>query len=289
VHYLVNGRAPLVISAIINVAQDVDKDWVLEVIGHDGRAVNLTMEPGSMILYESHSILHGRPFPLQGRFYANCFLHFEPLGYSAAFRQATSTARTARDKFEAALRADQHHGAESAPLSSSSSSSLLDSGLQHPRQRSTRDLPDYIREGTIEASRWRQEFVFDRVEIPEWSAQTKKSARNAMNNAHVAAAIDDVHRLREIAAANPKALNTPDINGWKPIHEAARGGNVKAIVYLLTEYEGTIDVNERTNKGQGGTPLWWAEQVLPEGHMALDVLRQHGAVAIAPERRLLNE
>jgi prolyl 4-hydroxylase len=39
-------RLPLVSSAIINVAQDVDEPWPLEVIGHDGRARNVTMEPG---------------------------------------------------------------------------------------------------------------------------------------------------------------------------------------------------------------------------------------------------
>lgn len=38
------------------------------------------MEPGDMVLYESHSILHGRPFPLKGRFMANMFIHFEPVG-----------------------------------------------------------------------------------------------------------------------------------------------------------------------------------------------------------------
>jgi hypothetical protein len=58
-------------SAIINVAQDVDDPWPLEVIGHDGKAVNVTMEPGDMVLYESHSVIHGRPFPLKGRFFAN--------------------------------------------------------------------------------------------------------------------------------------------------------------------------------------------------------------------------
>jgi hypothetical protein len=114
-------RLPLVISAIINVAQgssNGDESWPLEVIGHDGIAVNITMvcfpkliflcghcrwflttpfltnivvvvashchgvddavltpsslfarvqqkEPGDMILYESHSVIHGRPFPLQ--------------------------------------------------------------------------------------------------------------------------------------------------------------------------------------------------------------------------------
>ena len=63
-------RMPLVISAIINIAQDVDEEWPLEVYGHDGRAYNLTMGVGDMVLYESHSIIHGRPFPLVGRSYA---------------------------------------------------------------------------------------------------------------------------------------------------------------------------------------------------------------------------
>ena len=53
-------RLPLVSSAIVNVAQDVDEPWPLEVIGHDGRAHNVTMEPGDMVLYESHSIIHGK-------------------------------------------------------------------------------------------------------------------------------------------------------------------------------------------------------------------------------------
>ena len=75
-------RLPLVSSAIINVAQDVDEPWPLEVIGHDGRARNVTMEPGEMVLYESHSVIHGRPFPLKGRFYANIFIHFEPVGHT---------------------------------------------------------------------------------------------------------------------------------------------------------------------------------------------------------------
>lgn len=49
-------------------------------IGHDGKAHNVTMLPGDLVLYESHSILHGRPFPLKGRFMANVFIHFEPIG-----------------------------------------------------------------------------------------------------------------------------------------------------------------------------------------------------------------
>lgn len=73
-------RMPLISSAIINVDQDVDEDWVLEVYGHDGRATNVTMKPGDMVLYESASVIHGRPWPLNGNYYANVFVHFEPIG-----------------------------------------------------------------------------------------------------------------------------------------------------------------------------------------------------------------
>lgn len=73
-------RNPLVSSAIINVAQDVDEPWPLEVWGHDGKPYNITMEPGEMVLYESHSLIHGRPFPLRGKYYANLFVHYEVIG-----------------------------------------------------------------------------------------------------------------------------------------------------------------------------------------------------------------
>lgn len=73
-------RLPLVSSCIINVDQDVDEPWPLEVIDRQGRAVNVTMEPGDMVLYESGSLIHARPFPLKGRYFANIFIHFEPTG-----------------------------------------------------------------------------------------------------------------------------------------------------------------------------------------------------------------
>jgi prolyl 4-hydroxylase len=73
-------RLPLVSSCIINVDQDVDEPWPLEVYDREGRAVNVTMEPGDMVLYESGSLIHGRPFPMKGRFFANIFIHFEPTG-----------------------------------------------------------------------------------------------------------------------------------------------------------------------------------------------------------------
>lgn len=73
-------RLPLVVSAMINVAQDVDEPWPLEVYSHDGRAHNVTLDPGDMLLFESASVIHGHPFPLKGRYYASIFIHFEPSG-----------------------------------------------------------------------------------------------------------------------------------------------------------------------------------------------------------------
>lgn len=81
-------RMPLVASAIINVAQDVDEDWVLEIYDHYGRAHNVTMKPWDMVLYESHACIHGRPFKMRGNYFANLFIHFEPIG---PLRHAKST------------------------------------------------------------------------------------------------------------------------------------------------------------------------------------------------------
>lgn len=103
-------RLPLVSSCIVNVAQDIDEDWPLKIYDREGKgmlkcvmmihvfpslllvllilttfsicstAVNVTMKPGDMVLYESGSLIHGRPFPLVGRSYASIFIHFEPTG-----------------------------------------------------------------------------------------------------------------------------------------------------------------------------------------------------------------
>jgi hypothetical protein len=42
-------RLPFVSSCIVNVAQDVDEPWPLEIYDREGNAVNVTMEPGDMV------------------------------------------------------------------------------------------------------------------------------------------------------------------------------------------------------------------------------------------------
>jgi prolyl 4-hydroxylase len=280
------NRVPLVISAIINVAQEVEEDWVLEVIGHDGLARNLTMRPGDMILYESHSIIHGRPYPLNGTFYANYFLHFEPIGYSEEYfdeqrRKTLVSMKTPREKYEAAM------AKLSAGKVSNKVSSVDDAEERRPTKAS---LPDHIPEGTLEAKRWRQEFEFIRVKIRNEKPSEdifpmiiqRKPKTVGATSAHILAATNDIKRIREIARSDPKSLTVADINGWKPIHEAARGGSTEVLKFLLEEY--SVDANERTNGGIGGSPLWLAEKELPKTHAVIKLLRRHGAIAIAPSK-----
>ena len=59
--------------------QQLDDPWPIEVYDHNGRAHNVTMQPGEMCLYESHTVLHGRPTFMNGDRYANVFVHFKPL------------------------------------------------------------------------------------------------------------------------------------------------------------------------------------------------------------------
>jgi len=67
-----------VVSAIINVDQEVDKDWPLIILDHDENERTVIMEPGDMLLYESAKLLHGRPEPFLGKRYENIFIHYKP-------------------------------------------------------------------------------------------------------------------------------------------------------------------------------------------------------------------
>ena len=68
-----------IISAIINVAKDLDQDWPLVIEDHFYRKHEVFLEPGEIIYYESARLLHGRPYPMQGRSFANIFCHFTPI------------------------------------------------------------------------------------------------------------------------------------------------------------------------------------------------------------------
>ena len=69
-----------VISVILQIHKELDgaEDWPLEIVGMDGLVRQIYLEPGDMLLYESTTLIHGRPTPFQGKVYANIFAHFKP-------------------------------------------------------------------------------------------------------------------------------------------------------------------------------------------------------------------
>ena len=79
----------------------------------------------------------------------------------------------------------------------------------------------------------------------------------------------------------PEMIEDSDKIGWRPIHEAARAGNLVGIQLLISS---GVDLTSRTGrKGNGGTALWWAIQRFGEDHSAVQLLRHHGALDIGPE------
>ncbi len=78
-----------IISAIINVDQDVNSDWPLYVYDHYSRLHKVILKPGEIIFYESAKIAHGRPEALDGKRYANIFAHTMPSDWKTKSEQMT--------------------------------------------------------------------------------------------------------------------------------------------------------------------------------------------------------
>jgi len=67
-----------IVSAIINVGQNVEEEWPLVIEDNYYRNHHVLLKPGEVIYYESARLAHGRPQPLKGKFFANIFCHFMP-------------------------------------------------------------------------------------------------------------------------------------------------------------------------------------------------------------------
>merc|ERR1711902_43320 len=71
-----------IISAIINVDQDVKQPWPLDLIDFNGNFHHIEMEPGDLVWYESARLPHGRVSQLNGTYYDNIFVHYKPTWYA---------------------------------------------------------------------------------------------------------------------------------------------------------------------------------------------------------------
>mmetsp|Transcript_2691 Transcript_2691/g.2568 ORF Transcript_2691/g.2568 Transcript_2691/m.2568 type:complete len:494 (-) Transcript_2691:235-1716(-) len=242
-------RMPLVSSAIVNVAQDVDEPWPIEVIGHDGKAHNVTMEPGDMVLYESHSVIHGRPYPLKGRFYANVFIHFEPTGHSLR-HGVESEGDALVEKYRVAV--EKRYGG-------------------HENE----GIPSYILEDSEEGTKWHNQHPHNRRSKRNVNSFQTGSQQT---EAHMAARDGDVKALSEIVDRFGDLVNAKDEHGWAPIHEGVRIGNKEVVSLLL---EKGANINDTT--GRGESVLWWGINEYGADSEIVKYLEDLGAELIGPE------
>jgi predicted 2-oxoglutarate/Fe(II)-dependent dioxygenase YbiX len=67
-----------VVSSVVHIGHD-GEPWPLVIEDHQGRAHQVVLEPGEMLLYESASCPHARPEPFRGTHYSSVFVHFRPV------------------------------------------------------------------------------------------------------------------------------------------------------------------------------------------------------------------
>ena len=142
---------------------------------------------------------------MRGRFYANIFVHFEPLG----------TPRKEVDDYSK----DVVYDAESLES--------MDAGL-----------PPYVIPGTP----WEM----------EWHSSNPKGWKLLHDDITHGVVTNNLRLVDNLYIKDPSSIHQVDKNGWSPLHEAARAGNVEIAKYL---YERDVDVNLRTGHGIGDSAL----------------------------------
>ena len=248
-------RLPLVTSAILQVSQDVDTPWPVEVYSHDGQAHNVTMLPGEMVLYESHTVLHGRPFALNGRHYANIFVHFVPVAHDANNAADAAVGKVAPIPVEA----DWAQQAKKQRTAEQGREHVGHEAANHDDVVLSRHMREHEEGGAGKGFQ-------DRLQGRPMAAVDGQTAL------HRAAGQGQLEVVEQLLQQSQDLLHARDANDWQPIHEAARGGHVDVLKYLV---ELGADFSARTSNG--GTPLFWARARLPSDHPCIQYLEGIGA------------
>jgi len=248
-------RLPLVSSCIIQVAQDVDEPWPVEVYDHKGQAHNVTMVPGDMVLYESHTVLHGRPFPLNGSYYANIFVHYIPVDHDEMNEKTFN--RKMPKTSQGFIASDEKH------IGGHEQSNHGDHEIKKHLEAIDKKLEEEITE--------------EEEEEQKDDDQEEGSRPSGQSALHVAAADGDLEEVEKILGNHSTdILNSKDENDWQAIHEAVRGGHTDIVKYLVSM---GADIGAKTSTG--GSVLWWAKRLLEANHPIIQYLSEIGAPEIA--------
>src|SRR5262245_10821840 len=71
-----------VISSTICVDHRLNKPWPFYIEDVNGHGHEIVLQPGEVLFYESAKLKHGRPYPLDGEYYAALFVHYTPTNWS---------------------------------------------------------------------------------------------------------------------------------------------------------------------------------------------------------------
>jgi prolyl 4-hydroxylase len=74
-------RPTHIISSAICIDAVLDHPWPLQLESIDGAVSQVDLAPGEIIFYEGARLGHGRPYPLEGDYYAGIFVHYRPVGW----------------------------------------------------------------------------------------------------------------------------------------------------------------------------------------------------------------
>jgi hypothetical protein len=81
-----------VISSIVHVDRDTNEPWPIVIEGFDGKIAEVDLQPGEMLFYESSKCIHGRPRPLNGKWYTSLFMHYRPRDWTLTNNDAKKLA-----------------------------------------------------------------------------------------------------------------------------------------------------------------------------------------------------
>uniref|UniRef100_A0A7S4EQX9 Uncharacterized protein n=1 Tax=Pseudo-nitzschia australis TaxID=44445 RepID=A0A7S4EQX9_9STRA len=152
---------------------------------------------------------------------------------------------------------------------------IPNSATRDPSKAAFRKTPGYVWPEYV--SMYDQQFYFEYED--NVSPKTSKTVFENLNS-HRAASLGKLSLLKEIAETQGRdQLFKIDHNGWRPIHEAARGGHADIIEYLVKE---GAKPNERTNFNEGGSPLYWAKTDPIKNAKAIAMLEKYGGVDVPP-------
>eukprot|EP01038_Epipyxis_sp_PR26KG_P009290 gene9290-12517_t len=264
-------RLPLVSSCIINVAQDLREPWPVEVYSHAGKAYNFTMKPGDMVLYESHTVLHGRPFPLQGNSYANLFVHYQPIDHDLnnkydrehpdEISQKTRPIILPKPQDRIGGHEQDNHDQEE-----------LNRLMALHKDKTIEELPKEVIGSNQKPSKAE---VNDNKPIFPQTKKEKKQNDPIAELVRVAASLGDLEELEKLLDGTKDTaaiLKERDENGWQAIHEAVRSGDLETVQYLI---DMGADISS-TIEGGGGL-LWLAKEFFPVSHPVVQFLIEIGA------------